>query len=517
VKRYLLVPNRYFDSVTLLTISSKVRDVAGISAATVVMATPANIEQAIAVGLDVPQQASPNDLLVSVSGETLACDTALALVDDLLAERRGSGAVEETVDPPRSLGQAVRRDAGAQLALISVPGAFAAAEAAKALRLGLHAMIFSDNVTLEDEVALKTYGTKRGLLVMGPDCGTAIVNGVPLGFANAVRRGPIGVVGASGTGIQEVTSLIHRMGSGISQAIGTGGRDLSETVGGLSMLAAMRAMDDDLSTTVLVLISKPPAPNVLARIVAQAQRLRSPVVAVFLGVGADELAGTSLHVASTLAQAAQMAVSLCVGHQPPSATSTDDVVPTLVAAAGRRPAARTRLFGGFCGGTFCYEAQIVLAGYGIRVRSNTPTKGNLAASNVDGRSKEDSIGAGGAHLVLDFGSDEYTVGRPHPMIDPTQRDNEVARSLSEASTAVVLFDVVLGHGSAIKPIGRLVDLFRENRDRAEVSVIAQVCGTEGDIQDRAAIVDTLRAQGVFVAESNAQAATWAAAALGCTV
>src|SRR4030095_10708603 len=145
--------------------------------------------------------------------------------------------------PLSSIALGLERAEDADIALISVPGDYAAAEALKALAQGLNVMLFFDNVAIADERAIKLYARARTLLVMGPDCGTAIVNGVPLGFANVVRRGDIGLVAASGTGLQEVTCRIHNLGGGISQAIGTGGRDLKDAGGGMPVLqgAAARA------------------------------------------------------------------------------------------------------------------------------------------------------------------------------------------------------------------------------------------------------------------------------------
>ena len=153
-------------------------------------------------------------------------------------------------EPPRSLEMGLDTLPAANLALISTPGDYAAAEAMKALRLGLNVMMFSDNVPIADEVALKRYARARDLMVMGPDCGTAILNGVPLGFANVVSRGAIGVVGASGTGLQQVTCLSTGSALGVSQAIGAGGHDLRRDVGGITMLQGLEALAADGATKV---------------------------------------------------------------------------------------------------------------------------------------------------------------------------------------------------------------------------------------------------------------------------
>ena len=261
--------------------------------------------------------------------------------------------------PITSIQMAVTRP-GSNLALVSVPGDYAAAEAMKALRLGLDVMIFSDNVTPDAELALKQYAREVDLMVMGPDCGTSIVNGVPLGFANVVRRGPIGVVGASGTGTQEVTVRAHQNGSGISQALGTGGHDLADAIGGISMLHGLAALDGDPGTSVIVLVSKPPSPDVAAKVLAAAEASDKPVVVIFLGADPASITRNGVYGAAYLAQAADMAVELAGGEQPHPVRSPSR---TKCAEPGRsRPVdggSQRHVRGIFSGGTFCYEAQLV--------------------------------------------------------------------------------------------------------------------------------------------------------------
>src|SRR4249920_2851319 len=245
-------PNLYKDSVSLMTLSAKITAVPGLEAASVVMASATNVENLAQAGLG-EFEVRPNDLVVAVSGSEEACAEALQKADELLTAKASGGGEEEAAAHAAltSIQMAVAQDPAHNFALISVPGDYAAAEAMKALRLGMHVMLFSDNVPPESELALKTYARDHDLMVMGPDCGTAIVNGVPLGFANVIRRGPIGVVGASGTGTQEVTVRIHQLGGGVSQALGTGGHDLSELIGGISMLYGLRALDADPVTKVI--------------------------------------------------------------------------------------------------------------------------------------------------------------------------------------------------------------------------------------------------------------------------
>src|SRR6188472_3416815 len=282
--RFRVFANFYKDSVALMQVGAALRKRPGIVEASCVMATPANLEQLANAKLSIDAKVNPSDLLVVVRGDGQACDEALDAAEALLqSEPAGGGASEAFSIPLTSIAAAVEQANDADLALISVPGDYAAAEAMKALSLGLHVMLFSDNVGVDQELAIKRHADARALLVMGPDCGTAIINGIPLGFANVVRRGSIGLVAASGTGLQEVTCRIHNLGAGVSQAIGTGGRDLRDEIGGLTMLAGLRALGNDDQTRVIVLISKPPSPAVASRILALAGASGKPTVVHFLG------------------------------------------------------------------------------------------------------------------------------------------------------------------------------------------------------------------------------------------
>src|SRR5215475_6437748 len=296
-------PNLYKDSVSLMTVSAKITAVPGIDAASVVMASATNVENLVHAGLG-DFEVRPNDLVVAVSGTDEACNEALHLADELLSAKANAGSGEESAaqSPVTSIQMAAARDPAHNFALISVPGDYAAAEAMKALRLGMYVMMFSDNVSPTSELSLKQYARDHDLMVMGPDCGTAIVNGVPLGFANVVRRGPIGVVGASGTGTQEVTVRVHQNGSGISQALGTGGRDLHDEIGGISMLHGLAALDADPATSVIVLVSKPPSAAVAAAVLGAAEASAKPVVVIFLGADPATITRNGVHGAAYLAQ-----------------------------------------------------------------------------------------------------------------------------------------------------------------------------------------------------------------------
>jgi FdrA protein len=514
--RHRVFTNLYKDSVALMQVGAALRKRPGIVEASCIMATPANLAQLEHANLTVDADAHPSDLLVVVRGDSEACDEALEAAATLLqgsatgTSGQSSGAFAL---PVTSIAAAVEAAPDADLALVSVPGEYAAAEAMKALSLGLHVMLFSDNVSLDEERAVKHHAEDRGLLVMGPDCGTAIVNGIPLGFANVVRRGSIGLVAASGTGLQEVTCRIHNRGAGVSQAIGTGGRDLHEEIGGLTMRAALRALAEDPATAVIVLISKPPAAHVASQVLALAAASGKPIVVHFLGAAAGSVRGEKLHAADSLAEAADIAVALAQGQaRSPSAQPHAPRTGERARARGQdagsdlgglAPTQHT-VHGLFTGGTFCYEAQLAFLRRGLPCRSNAPAPGAVALD-----------GATGGHVFIDMGDDEYTRGRPHPMIDPSLRNAAIRDAGDDPAIAILLFDVVLGFGAHASPADELADALGDAQRRAAASgrrliAIGHVCGTDGDPQDRAAQIRTLAAAGARIADSNIEAASVAA-------
>lgn len=483
---------RYLDSVLLMRVTQALKAVPGIEDAVVSLATPSNLEHLARVGFQSPEldAAGPNDLVVAIDGTS---EEAVAAARGRLAEllEKGGGTEAEETARPRTLAAGVRTLPGANLALVSVPGAHAAREAQRALRLGLHVMLFSDNVNVEDEVALKDEAIEKGRLMMGPDCGTAILNGVPLGFANAVRRGTIGIVGASGTGIQEISCLIHRFGGGLSQAIGTGGRDLSKAVGGRMTRFGIAALADDPETHVLVVVSKTPAPGVDAAVLDALRAAGKPGIVHFVGREAQEASG-SLVFAETLAATAALACE----------AAGITVTPEREEPVDRsRAAAKGRLLGLFCGGTLCQEAWTLLTRDGLSVGSN------VAPEETARRAAE----RGEGNVLLDLGEDRYTRGRPHPMIEPSLRDERVAAAGEDPSVAVVLTDLVLGYGAHPDPGASLAAASSEaivtaRRDGRRLVVVTSITGTDRDPQDYEKQRAALERAGVRVAGSNARAA-----------
>jgi succinyl-CoA synthetase alpha subunit len=378
----------------------------------------------------------------------------------------------------------------------------------KALALGLHVMLFSDNVSVDEERAIKTVARAKDLLVMGPDCGTAIVNGVPLGFANVVRRDDIGLVAASGTGLQEVTCRIHNLGGGISQALGTGGRDLKQEIGGITMLQGLAALTSDPATRVIVLISKPPAPAIARQIEDAAAAAGKPVVVHFLGAASGAIR-SGLFAATSLRHAADVAVALARNQPAPKAIAAppDAAITAVERLAAAMAPTQKAVRALFTGGTFCYEAQLAFIARGLACSSNAPAKGAKSfdshAARYDG------------HVLLDLGDDDYTRGRPHPMIDPSLRDAAVRAQGADPNTAAILFDVVLGFGSHDDPARGLAQALADAQTAAHaqgrtLALVGHVCGTDGDPQDKAAQVRQLEAVGAVIVGSNVEAALLAA-------
>jgi len=485
----------YMDSVALMRISRTISSLPGVHAAALMIGSATNkklMRNAVLLDRD-GEVAGPNDLVLAVRAATAdavdaALKEAIRLLDQPAGLVRGPGPWH-----PKTLDTALQQLPGANLALISVPGEFAVAEARRALNKGLHVMLFSDNVSIADEIALKREACQRGLLMMGPDCGTAIIGGVPLAFANEIRRGDIGIVGASGTGLQEISSLISRAGEGISHAIGVGGRDLKEAVGGVMTLAAIDALDRDAATARIILISKPPEPAVASRVLQRVAQSSKPVTICFVGADAMTVPANAA-LFSDLRSAARHALA---GRPFAGAEPT---TPAAVLARAVAPG-RTRVRGLFCGGTLCAEAQVFFRRAGVAVASNVPIP---------------HVGKAGAeaqgHVLLDLGDDEYTVGRPHPMIDPSLRNDMLRRALDDGQTGVVLIDIVIGYGAHADPAGELIAQLPPVADRKAV-IVASVCGTEQDPQCHSRQAQMLRDAAVAVAATNADAAELAIAIL----
>ena len=483
----------YYDSVVLMQLQRSLADQASVLDAGVVMGTDANKDLLTQSDLLAPaaQAAAADDLVIVVRAEDdAAAQAALDRVDDLLAERRGGGGIEEDY-LPKSLETADQTLPEAQWVLVSVAGRYAAGVARDALRLDKHVFLFSDNVSVEDEVSLKHMAVDKGLLVMGPDCGTAVVNGVGLGFANRVRRGPIGMVAASGTGLQQVSCRIHQLGGGMTHALGTGGRDLSDAVGAVTARQGLDLFSRDPETKVIVLVSKPPAPKVAEDLLQAARSAGKPVVVDFIGYSPPAQRVGNLHFVRTFDEAAALAVELAA-----DALSAE---PEAELNLERYVSGQRYLRGLFSGGTLAYEALLILQDYLPVVYSNAPLK--------KGHNVLDSSMVSQEHTIVDLGEDEFTVGRLHPMMDNDLRIRRLYQEVDDPEVAVILLDVVLGYGSHPDPASELAPAIVKARAQAKkagryLEVVAVVVGTDEDPQGLEEQIAQLKAAGAKVDTSN---------------
>jgi FdrA protein len=491
----------YYDSVVLMQLQRALADLPGVLDAGVVMGTPANKALLADSGLLTPEaeNAGPEDLLIVVEAEDVQrAEETLEEVDSLLEQRRsraGQGAYR-----PRSLAAGVKALPQAAWVLISVPGRYAAGVAREALEAEKHVFLYSDNVPVEDEVGLKQTAREKGLLVMGPDCGTAIVNGVGLGFANYVRGGSVGLVAASGTGLQAITSHVHRLGGGISQAIGTGGRDLSSEVGGITSLQGLDVLGRDPATKVIVLLSKPPADEVVARLLAKARSLDKPVVVYFMGRPVINRRLGNLSFAQNLRETAELAVA--AGEENPATAEAERRVSTLhpsLSGGGRR-----YLRGLFSGGTLAYEMLLGLQNSLSPLYSNVPLRRSQRLS--------DPLQSQ-AHTILDLGEDTFTQGRLHPMMDNTLRIRRLREEAAQADVGLILLDVVLGEGAHPDPAGDLAPAIEEVVAAQEIPVAVLLVGTEEDPQDLAAQAQTLETAGATLFYDTTEVISAVSAAL----
>jgi FdrA protein len=494
----------YHDSVTLMQVSGRLSAADGVLVGQVALGTELNLGLLAALSFTLPP-AGPNDLVLAIRAvDRPAAERALDLVEVLLAPAvrpaRTAGA-GPTLQPPRTVAAAAAEAAAAgypaRLALISVPGEHAFTEAMDALDSGLNVMVFSDNVPVHHEIRLKDEGLSRGLLVMGPDCGTAVLSGVGLGFANVLRPGPVALVAASGTGAQQLACLLDAAGVGVRHILGVGGRDLSAEVDGRATRQALALLDQDPAVELIVLVSKPPDPQVAQALRRHAAGLRTPVQFVLLGSGEPDLS-----------VAAQQVVARLGGTW---------AEPQSWPAPARPDGDLAVLRGAFCGGTLCDEAMLVAAARLGPIGSNIPLPG---APRIDSgqllAGASGSIAAAG-HLLVDFGDDDLTRGRPHPMIDSSLRIRWLLGQAA-AAPAVLLLDVLLGHGAHPDPAADLAPAIDRCQAAAaaaghRVAVVVSLCGTEGDPQGLTGQAARLAAAGACVHRSNAHAARCAVASL----
>lgn len=497
--RIVIRPREYHDSVRLMRASEAIRQEAGVREAMAMMATANNKKILDTSGLltDEVKAANPDDLIIAVVAESEAeAENAISAAQDFLNQKVQSG--QQTLIP-RSIDAACATQPAINLACISVPGIYAYREVKRALELNLNVFLFSDNVSRADERKLKELAKEKNRLLMGPDCGTALINGIGLGFANAVRRGRIGLVAASGTGTQEISSLLDWLGCGVSQAIGTGGRDLQQDIGGLTMLQGLAMLAEDAETDVIVVTSKPPSPDIADTIVNFCAKLDKPVVINFVGQNSTGQNG-NITFTSTLAQTALTAGRLIdpTCELPQLADATKDQF-VQNAKAARGPSQRY-LRGLYAGGTLCYEALFLLR----------EQLGGIYSNLEHGAFELKDLFSSKEHTIIDLGDDAYTEGRAHPMIDPTLRNQRILQEAQDPEVAVLLLDLVIGYGAHENPAAQLAQTLVQAREIAradgrELPVIVTICGTKNDVQNYDQQAAQLRDADILVAGNNAEA------------
>ncbi len=502
---FVIRKNQYYDSVFLMGVNKRLSESPGVQQTAVLMGGENNRRLLADIGIHDAQidAAQPSDLIVAVIADSPEIVHAvLGELDEALNAVAGTTALSSL----RSLHDGLAQQPNGNLVVLSIPGQHVAREARQALTAGLNVFIFSSNVSLEDELALKQLAAEKGLLVMGPDCGTSLIGGVGIGFANVVRRGPIGVIGASGTGLQEFTSQVHNAGLGISHAIGTGSHDLSDHIGGLTTYAALDALEADPDTQVIALVYKPPSSRTLARLLERLRRSHKPVVGCFLGARlVQEPVGSSLASAGIIDEAVQLSLAR-VGAAP------QELQPLLSAGEMARldeekaawAPQQKYLRGLFAGGTFCYQTQHILREAGLAAYSNAPLDPAYGLADPD-HSRE--------HTVVDMGDDHYTLGRLHPMMDATLRRERLLDECRDPQVAILLLDFVLGYNAAMDPVGDLLEAITEGKRMAagrsgHLTVVASMCGTDGDPQGLDRQTGMLQQAGVVVFPSNAKAAAF---------
>lgn len=495
--KVVIKKNTYFDSVSLMSFSTKANQIDGVEQAVIAMATEMNKGVLQNVGLLTPelQEAKNGDLMIVIKAATEElCKSALVSIEALFTKKdkaKGSSEVKyATID------SAAKHIPEANLAVISVPGAYAASEARKALENNLHVMLFSDNVSTEDEVELKTLAHEKGLLMMGPDCGTAIIGNVGLCFANNVRKGNIGIVGASGTGSQEVSVRIHDFGGGITQLIGTGGRDLSEKVGGIMMLDGMKALAADDATKVIVLVSKPPAKIVEEKVLAQIKDCSKPVVVCFIGGSEEVVTKAGGIFAKTTKEAALKAVILA-GKNEEEINKRALNLPLIAEVRAKLKPEQKYIRGIFCGGTICDEVMHLVKEQYTDVYSNIAKEEPFKLKDLH---------ESRCHTFLDLGDDDFTKGKPHPMIEPSLRIPRFLQEAKDPSVGVIVLDFILGYGSHEDPVGIMLPAIIEAKELARqqgkhLEILGYVLGTDKDYPNYDEQVKKLMSAGVTISSS----------------
>lgn len=499
---FIVRKNQYYDSVFLMGVSNRLSRMKGVQQTAVLMASEKNKQLLADLGIQGERinSSEPNDLVVAIIADNhQIIESVLAQLDQILQVQEESIPISHI----HTVEEGIAEKPHAGLAMFSIPGEYTYREAMKALEANLNVFIFSSNVPLEEELRLKQYALEHNLLVMGPDCGTSILSGIGIGFANVVRKGTVGVIGPSGTGLQEFTSQVHNAGHGISHAIGTGSHDLSDDIGGITTGMALKALEADDQTEVIAIIAKPPGHRTLLQLIERVKNCTKPIVACFLGEPLLQLRhDNEIILAHTIDDTVQLAIQVIDNLETPRIRQLTEEECELARETRKKWSTEQRYLRGlFAGGTFCYQSQQILVEKGIEVYSNAPisVKNKLAHPNQSHK-----------HTLIDMGDDFYTLGRPHPMIDGTLRKQRIIAESQDPSVAILLLDFILGYNASSDPVGDLLDAMVEAKQRrisksGDLTIVASICGTEEDPQELGLQTKMLKEAGVIVFNSNAKA------------
>ena len=498
MRQIIIKKNRYVDSVTLMSIGDKILKMEGIENAEVQMGTRANQELLKELGYEIPEGTGADDLVMAVTGDTKAhLDIAIQGMEDILAHRFE----EETVYS--NLEDVDLEKTPFDLVQISLPGRYAGREAHKALDKGMNVFIFSDNVSLAEERALKEKGRQKDLLVMGPDCGVAMVGGVCLGAGSIQKKGPVGIVAASGSGAQEVACLLEKFGLGISSLIGTGGRDLYPEIGGIEMLQGLEMLAKDSETEAIVLVSKLADYDVMKKVLEAADKVVKPVTAVFLGSDKALFEGHRVRGAFSLEEAACKTAALLMGKNEIAFGYTEEEIESIAEKEMSRYGEKQKYFRGlYCGGTFTEEGLLYysrIPGIELHSNLNTAYAQKLPDSHV-------SVG----HTILDMGAEDFTAEAPHPVFEPKLRIKRLQKEIDDDETAVILLDFITGPGVASDPFTPFLETVNRNKGRY-ITYITNICGSLQDPQDIAGKKKMLEEAGIIVTGSSYESARLAGA------
>lgn len=499
VKNYI-EKNRYYDSVFLMKIARKLAQADDVENASIGMGTPLNKETITDLGLNTEDMGSagPNDLIIAIKAKDKnACDNAKEEFTRLVNEKNSSS----LKNGYRSISSAKNAVADSNLAIISVAGKYAAIEAKRALMNDMNVFMFSDNVDISEEVELKKLAKEKGKFMMGPGCGLSFINGVAIGLCSMVNRGDIGIAGASGSGIQEVMILLHRNGFGISHAIGTGGRDMSDEVGGITMIQSIKALDVDEGTKVIALISKPPAKSAFINVIEAIKKCSKPVVVHFLNGDNAILKENGILYGETFDETAKMLMELSCGHKVEVKKIFENEL--NIAEEIKKFAPSQKYFRAIlCGGSLTDETLILWNKKGKDLYSNVAIDKKLMLSDPFVSYK---------NSIIDIGDEAFTKGRAHVAIDPTARVNRFIKEARDKETAIIYLDFLLGYALHSDPATVMAEAIIKEKENAKkegrhLLVIATICGSDMDPQDFEKQAKILKDAGVILLDTNLIAA-----------